>query len=338
MAKVFIGIPTRSRPVLVQETVKSALSQTFQDFKIVVSDNQSEDSAARTVEEFIHGLRDDRVAFYRQAENVGEYGQGRFFFKSSGDCPYFMILHDDDVLKPDYLAKGTAVLEQHPAAALFVANPFTMNLQGRPSLEEKARYLRQHGRIGQETGLFDVLSQHMACGFTPISGTLFRRSALDKAGFVDEDCHGNYPFENNIFLRLGEQHATGWFTSEELLGFRFHPRSLRNSRLMDDRLVVETMIRLYARRRFSGASEHQRKTTLGRLYRAKALILLRDGKLAEARRYLVQSLRENAFSVKTWMVVPLLLLLPGCLRRMMPGLPEPWEPPGVSAPKQCDSG
>jgi glycosyltransferase involved in cell wall biosynthesis len=331
MATVFIGIPTRNRPLLVQETVKSVLAQTYHQYQVVVSDNQSDPDAARTVEAFIQGLNDDRFRYVRQEQNGGEYGQGRYFFHASAECPFLTMLHDDDVINPDYLATALNVLEKRPSLAFFVANPFLMDLDGRPAPRDTAKYLRDHGRTAKDEGPFDVLSAHMACGFTPISGTLFRRSALENAGFVDGDCHGNFPFECNVFLRLGEHGAQAWFSPEELLGFRFHPASLRNSlQLMDNRLVVDTMIRILARRRFDGRNERRRRIMLGRLYRAKALIVLRDGQTATARHYLKRALRENARSVRAWALAPWLLVMPWPLRRVLPALPQHWEPPHAS--------
>lgn len=332
MKNVFIGIPTLNRPLLVRETIRSVLKQTYGRYKVFVSDNCSEEQASQSVQSFVEGLKDDRFCFYRQPQNAGEYGQGRFFFEEAQDYEYFMILHDDDVLNTDYLEKGLRQLELHTRLACFVANPFLMDGEGNISRDSSDRYLLDHGRKAHGNGEYDILSTHLHYGFTPLSGTLFRMEALKDSGFVDSDCFGNYPFECNIFLRLGERGAKGWYQAEELLGFRYHRESLRNYlKLMDNYHVVDTMIRLFSRRSFSGENEKRRKVVLSRLYRARSLILTRRGVTGDSRRDIVNALKENVFSFKAWSLSVLIMLVPGLLRRVLPKLPELREAPRLAA-------
>jgi glycosyltransferase involved in cell wall biosynthesis len=321
MAKVFIGIPTLNRPDLVLETVDSVRRQSFADYRVIVSDNRSDGDCADRVERSISELGDPRFTFHRQPVNGGEYGQGRFFIAAASDDELFMILHDDDLLQPGYLAAGVDALAQNPGASLFVANPHLMNREGVRSSVETARYRRNAGRNEARDGLFDVLAKHLMSGFTPISGTLFRKGALAASGFVDADCHGSFPFESNVFLRLGDIGAKGWFTERALIGFRFHQESARNYlQLNDNPDIVRTSIRLFARRSYSGALERRRRAILSRLYRADALIRLRQGDVAGCRATLRQALRENARSAKAWGLAPLVWLSPGLLRAVAPPL------------------
>lgn len=332
MTKVFIGIPTLNRPLLVRETLLSVLQQTYGRYRVVVSDNCSETNTAQSVRAFVEGLNDPRFSFYQQPYNAGEYGQGRFFFNEARDYEYFMILHDDDVLKPQYLEKGLRQLDTHSRLACFVANPFLMDQEGCVSPDNGNRYLLEHGRKACESGEYDILSTHLHYGFTPLSGTLFRMSALKDSGFVDDDCFGNYPFECNIFLRLGERGCKGWFQADELLGFRYHRESLRNYlKLMDNHHVVDTMIRLFSRRAFSGENEKRRRIVLSRLYRARALISARNGNAPEGRKDMARALRENIFSPKAWLLSALVLLTPGLLKAVLPKLPELREAPRLPA-------
>jgi hypothetical protein len=162
-----------------------------------------------------------------------------------------------------------------------------------------------------------VLPRHLACGFSPISGTLFRKRALDASGFVDADCTGNYPFECNIFLRLGEIGAKAWFAPRQMIDVRFHSNSLRRQGLLQDPALVQTAIKLWSRFRYAGALERQRRRILARYLRADALIKLNahDGK--GARRSLAWALTENIRPGKAWLIAPLLFLVPGLLRAML---------------------
>jgi glycosyltransferase involved in cell wall biosynthesis len=337
MSKVFIGIPTFNRPLIVRDTIVSVRAQTFGDYRVVVSDNVSSGDAADQVARFVTELGDPRFVFHRQTENGGEYGQGRFFFRCSTDCELLMILHDDDVLLPEYLAEGVSRLESERDAAFFVANAYGMETGGQRNDDLTRRHLRDQGRVGVREGMYDVLTGHLQSGFAPISGTLFRRQALERSGFVDADLRGNYPFEANVFLRLGETAARAWFSPAELMGVRYHSGALRNQGLMKDLPLIETCVRLWSRRRFSGPLERRRRVVLSRYRRAEALARVVDGDYPGARRALAGALRDNPASVKAWALAPAVMATPGALRAVLhlvrtPARPQLGGPPPGQPP------
>jgi glycosyltransferase involved in cell wall biosynthesis len=315
--KVFVGLPTFNRPDMLQGAMRSVAAQSFGDFRAIVSDNCSDGDIPERIERCVAELGDPRFSFYRQPENGGEYGQGRFFLREAQDCEFFVILHDDDVLLPDFLAEAVAALEAAPTAACFVANGYGMTPDGRRDAAVTREHLQVHGRIGAQAGSFDVLTRHMECGFAPISGTLFRREALQRSGFVDADLTGNYPFESNIFLRLGEIGAQGWFSPRELLGVRYHPGSLRNQRLLQDAALIGRCIRLFEKRRFSGKLERRRRVLLSRYRRAQALIRLEEGEFGAARQTLAAALRDNRISMRAWALAPFMMAAPSALRAVL---------------------
>jgi glycosyltransferase involved in cell wall biosynthesis len=315
MARVFIGIPTYNRPDYVRETIDSLRAQSFENFRAVVSDNCSAGDAAARIARYVADLGDRRISFHRQASNGGEYGQGRFFFDRARGHELFMILHDDDVLLPGCLGQAVATLDAQPQAAFFVANGCAIGADGRRDAAMTEAHLRAHGRNRQKRGLFDVLELHLACGFAPISGVVFRRSALADSGFVDADCHGNYPFECNVFLRLGEAGCQAWFSPEELVGVRYHPGSLRSARPLENPDLVATAIKLWSRRHFTGLAERRRRAILARYYRAQAMIAARRGDVAQARAALSRALHTRLASPRAWGLAPVLLLAPGRLKK-----------------------
>ena len=314
MPRVFIGIPTLNRATMVVDAIESVRRQTFADYRVVVSDNVSARNTAEIVRNYVEGLNDARFTFHQQPENVGEYGQGRFFFQAAKGYDYFMILHDDDVIDPGYLEAAVGALDARSSAAFFVANYYAIDETGQRWPEQTARYLRHLGRIGAQEGEIDILRSHLMHGFTPITGTLFRKQALDASGYVDSDCYGNYPFEGNVFLRLGEIGAKAWFTTSELLAIRFHRGSMRSKNWMLDAHLVRMSMRMWGRRRFTGALERRRRRIMSRYLRSDALIRVSEGDLSGARASLFAAMRENPLSIRLWGVMPLVLLAPGLLR------------------------
>jgi hypothetical protein len=164
---------------------------------------------------------------------------------------------------------------------------------------------------------------------------LFRRSALVKSGFVDATARGNFPFECDVFLRLAHVGATAWYQNEELLGFRFHRGSMRNyMKLMENRQVVEDMVRLFSKYEYVGAVERRRRRILSRLYRANALINLRAGERELGRSNLLAALKANVWSAKAWALAPLVILVPGLCSLVMPPPAETQQAPACAAAKK----
>lgn len=301
--RIFIGVPTFNRPDMVRETVESLRASLMTDFIAVISDNVSSPDTAASVETYVSALNDPRFRFVGQPLNEGEYGQGRYFFaeatKSGAD--YFMILHDDDLLDPTYLDRAIQALASEVDAALFIANPRLIDECGAVSAKLTAQYLSEHGRNGHAGGLFPILETVLCTGFAPISGTVFRLSELVRSGFVDADCAGNFPFELNVLLRLGDLGLQGWFDTDTLISVRYHEGSLRNTLgLMGNRTVVETMLTLLERRSYHGIAERRRQTIISRLYRARAEIALENGHIAAAKADAKAACRVYPKSLAAW--------------------------------------
>lgn len=340
MAEVFIGIPTLNRPDLMRETLASVLEQTFGDFRVMVSDNQSDPAAAQAAENHVRSLGDPRVGFHRQPRNMGEYGQGWYFLKEARE-PFCIILHDDDLLEKEYLARACSALRRSADLAYFVANARLVDRAGRFLEEQTREYQRASGHLGLSSGSFDVMEKMFPSpsirrrlaelvlrgpthGFTPISGTCFRTAALRASGFVDDDCFGNYPFEFNVLMRLCDRRARAWFCAEDLIRFRVHDDQLwRTLKILDNPHIVDTFVRLLERRTYQDGPEAARRVLLARYLRARARLRIARGEVTLAREDLRRALALHPGSPKAAAILALALMSPGVLRSI-------WGVPGAA--------
>jgi len=96
---VTIGIPTYNRAdKYLKDAFRSALSQTYPNLEILVSDNCSSDNT----EELITQLGDSRVRYHRHDTNIGAANNFNFCVdQAKGD--YFLLLHSDDLIDPDFV-------------------------------------------------------------------------------------------------------------------------------------------------------------------------------------------------------------------------------------------
>lgn len=98
--KVSILIPVYNREKYVQESVKSALAQTFSDFEVVISDNASSDGTGEVCRSLASG--DHRVQYFVNPVNVGPTRNWKLCAERAKGH-FAVILFSDDLLSPRFL-------------------------------------------------------------------------------------------------------------------------------------------------------------------------------------------------------------------------------------------
>lgn len=98
--RVTIGIPTINRSTLALRAIRSALSQTYSDVEVIVSDDASTDDTVAHVRE----ICDPRVVLFEQKQRLGLVGNFDFCLRhATGE--FFLLLGDDDVLLPNAIER-----------------------------------------------------------------------------------------------------------------------------------------------------------------------------------------------------------------------------------------
>lgn len=96
---VTIGISTFNRADgYLKYALDSAVNQTWGNLEIIVSDNCSEDKT----EQLVRGYSDPRIHYIKQKKNIGAANNFNFCL-SQAKGRYFLLLHDDDLIDPDFI-------------------------------------------------------------------------------------------------------------------------------------------------------------------------------------------------------------------------------------------
>lgn len=104
---VSIGMPTYNRADgYLPWALDSALNQDYPNLEIIVSDNASTD---RT-EELIQSRIDPRLRYFRHKENIGGTNNFNFCLEQARGA-YFLLLHDDDLIDPDFVSVCVRALQ-----------------------------------------------------------------------------------------------------------------------------------------------------------------------------------------------------------------------------------
>jgi glycosyltransferase involved in cell wall biosynthesis len=101
-------MPTRNRSHLLRNALRSAMAQNFDDYEIVVSNNDSHDETEAVVREFEH----KRLRLVR-TEKMLPMPEHWEFAVEHAQGEYVMFLCDDDAISPNALGITAEVLQQH---------------------------------------------------------------------------------------------------------------------------------------------------------------------------------------------------------------------------------
>ncbi|MEA5550927.1 glycosyltransferase family 2 protein [Anabaena cylindrica UHCC 0172] len=138
---VSVIIPTYNRMGYLKQAISSAVTQTYQNIEIIVSDNCSPENPQFLVESFA----DSRIKFYRHQENLGMLtNQMNAFSMARGK--YVASLHDDDIWHEDFLAKLIPPLEANSDLVLAFCDQYIIDTQSKINAvitEENTRYYKR---------------------------------------------------------------------------------------------------------------------------------------------------------------------------------------------------
>ena len=302
---ISIVIPLYNKEKQIRATLDSVLSQTFQDFEIVIVNDGSTD---RSVEEAL-AVNDPRIRLIHQ-ENAGvSAARNRGIEEAKGE--FIAFLDADDRWKPEYLQTQYELTQRYPECSVFACNyEFVDDLgQVRPSIIRKLSFAGEHGML---SNYFEVAS----CSHPPLwtSAVMVRKEAIQSIG--------GFP----LGVRSGEDLLT-WarlacrykivYSKRPLAQFVVdisHHITQEVSRPHDEGDEVgEGLVQLRK-------NEHRaaQKKGLGKYialwYKMRLSVCVRMGKRVDACRYAWLSLRYHVWSLKVWLMWGL-VLMPAFVRK-----------------------
>jgi glycosyltransferase involved in cell wall biosynthesis len=98
LSKIQVVIATHNRPGLILNAVNSVLTQTYSNFKLVVSDNSSNNQTEKLLSKII----DSRFTYVKRLNSFSGIDHLNLILHEINE-DYFMIFHDDDLMLPEML-------------------------------------------------------------------------------------------------------------------------------------------------------------------------------------------------------------------------------------------
>ena len=248
MPAVSVVTPAYNVAPYLGATIESVLSQTFDDWELLIVDDGSVDETLEIATAYAH--RDPRIVIIQQANGGISAARNRALANAAGAL--IAILDSDDVWLPQYLEKQVRILEAHPEIDIVTGNAWFLG----------SRRDGQLARPYPDTRPVPDLVNLLADEESVFIMSVFRRRVFDVVGGFDASLRTNEDYD--FWLRAA------------IAGFRFHRNDepLGYYRRRDDSLSASEV------RMLSGILRVYRKLRPSLIDRPRELAML-DAQIAK---------------------------------------------------------
>lgn len=199
----------------ISEAVKSALSQTYENLEIILSDDCSGDKTFEKIEWLVKNyVGPHKIITNRNPINVGLAKHfSDIIAMASGDI--IVVAAGDDISLPDRVAKTVKILNDYPEASLVSFSDITIDENGNPY-----QLLKKNKRKLEKI----TLNQYLNGNSFSFSGASrgFRRVVADTFKELDKSC----PTEDSPYILRGLILGYGLISPEQGIYYRKHSKSL----------------------------------------------------------------------------------------------------------------
>ena len=197
--RVSIVTPSYQQAQYLEQTICSVLEQGYPELEYWVMDGGSQDGSLAIIEKYasrLAGWVSERDSGQAEAINKG-------FARATGEIVAWV--NSDDYYLPGAIQAAVAALEQHPEAAMVYGDVVSINGAGETINIQTFRPLS-----------LDNLMQFSIIGQPSV---FMRRSALQKAGFLDLSYH--FMLDHHLWLRVA-QHGALVYQPQRWSAARYH--------------------------------------------------------------------------------------------------------------------
>ncbi|MDD2273215.1 MAG: glycosyltransferase [Desulfuromonadaceae bacterium] len=232
MPIVSVILPIYNKAPFLREAISSILSQSFQDFELIIVDDKSTDNSVAIAEEF----NDRRIRFFNNTRNMGQANTlNNGIEKATGK--YVTFAHGDDIWLNSFLERHVTLLDQHSGVNVSHARAHSVDEAGNVSSGPLKNEKHPYAITDHQT----ALKRLMRGSYLTTPTAFLRKSSL--------------PYFNNRFvfacdwelwLRLAAAGNDFLYIDEPLIYYRHSPNNVTSTatktgiNIIEDYLVLTT--------------------------------------------------------------------------------------------------
>lgn len=181
---VTLVTPSYNQGDFIRATIESVLGQDYPHIEYIVMDGGSTDQTAAIVAEY-----SGRLTWISEKDRGQAHAINKGFQKARGEIVAW--LNSDDILLPGAVARAVQAFERAPRAGAIYGEGHLMDREGRFT-----------GRF-PATEPFNLWKLVYLSDYVLQQSTFFRRAAVEKVGWLDENLH--YAMDWDLLIRLGKR-------------------------------------------------------------------------------------------------------------------------------------
>jgi len=275
MPIVSIIMPTYNREQLLRRAIQSVLTQTYQDFELIIVDDGSTDNTERLAKSF----NSDKIRYIRHRENKGPAAARNTGIQSAkGD--YIAFQDSDNEWMPEKLEKQMRAFETAPPEVSIVYTGCYVVIENKKTYFPPAKVTPKDG------DLFSSLLKH---SFVWTQQAMAKRECFERAGMFDERFP---PIEDTeIFLRMSRYYQFKYINEPLVISYS-QPDSISKNKsavIRAYKLILETYFE----------DIKQDKRLLAYYYFRLGNYLCSYGELSQGRSYLIRSIKTHPLDIRS---------------------------------------
>jgi glycosyltransferase involved in cell wall biosynthesis len=268
--KVLITIPAYNAAEHLEEAIESVLNQTHPDFELLVINDGSQDETAVILDRLSE--KDKRIRVIHQ-ENQG-IAETLNRALSETDSEWVFIMHADDVMLPERLARQLAFIEENPELRVCSCLAYYISESG-----------QQLGKTSSDLFSREKLDWYVKnnemIGLLHPGAALHRSTVLEIGGYRQ----AFWPSEDvDLWNRMAEKGHLIQVQNEVLMKYRIHTGSASTSKFIFNRMKYE-WARSCMRARRNGKSEPDWETFQNQWHSLSLLSRWNRDRKIHAKRY-----------------------------------------------------
>jgi len=234
MELLTVFILCHNRPDFARQAIRSAIHQTCQAFRLVISDNSSNDDVEQMVRSDFPG-----VHYVRRSPMLPPLEHFNCCIEETLS-EYFCLFHDDDMMETGFVEEMQRCMATYPMA---IASGCNARIETFGVLESRTsfRSFRNHEVITTPKDLARRYFSRAQSGIAPFPGYVYNRRLV---GDLRLPVHGGKYADVTWLLNLVRQGTVVWI-NKPLMTYRIHENSDGNVESMRDRLRFLGYIKQY---------------------------------------------------------------------------------------------
>jgi glycosyltransferase involved in cell wall biosynthesis len=212
---ISICIPTYQRADLLVYAIESCLKQTYRNIEIIISDDSPDNCSEKAVLKWIES---NKVRYYKNSPALKQAGNvNQLFDLAQGK--YLVLLHDDDLLLPDTLAKMLECFRDNPNIIGCFGKQKLIDMNGSILETETAELNQGYYRTDELAGIQKSAQRSALLGQFPNDGYMISSDVARNERYRDSSDVGD-ACDYDFALRLSARGGLFYFLNEFTAAYR----------------------------------------------------------------------------------------------------------------------